>query len=438
MFTFITKMNGEKIKKLALLSSLVLSLVANAQLKEQNDDSKLLDSFIQSKGYGSTITFSPSNIKQFWIEKTVISQDNLIKVFLDINKKSIIESSPFKIQLANVNETQDCRVDVISNTELKFSVLDNALKVISTSSAENNFIDYNIASASFHLENTKGLSFYLQFSSTFSKELDIQRIILSFSPNKDTSFLASPGSMTITDSDIGTTGGIIDIKKTDSEKSFVLSCKRTGIQGKKKILVPAKPLSNSVVIRNVGDKATQIYFGFIPYTKDGKEINNSSNVYKTNKIMKIVSAEKNSNTIVVDSEPEWEKGCYLALNAKEDLSDFPNVTLVDGRIQSVIKKDENHFEIVFDKTNKKEISVGIPVRVQAPHGATYIYTNIKRLLPGEEVKLSSEIKKDDTCTEFRADRFCRGTYYVVPVLLSHSVDKTEENSIQITDFTVDF
>ena len=412
------------------MSSLALSLIVNAQIKEQAKDSALLDSFIQSKGYGNTIIFSSSNIKQFWIDKSVVSQNNLIKVLVKDSK-----SIPYKIQLANVNEKQDCKVDIISNRpDLKFSILNSDSKVISDSKNEDNFINFNIASAAFHLEDTSSSSFYLQISSSrASDELEINKIVLSFSDNKESRFLTSPGKLVITA--FNCTGPIV---KTEAENSFFAKGKTINLISKNKIYVSDNTFSNSVTVKNVGDVKTRIFLGYAPYTKEGKIINQCNNPYKSGKILKVVSAATGSNTITVDSEPEWTKNCYLVLDAKEDLSDFPNHSFVDGTIQDVKKIDNDHFEILFSKPNKKEIKVGTRVRVQSPVGSTYIYTKNKILLPGEEVTLSSDIAKDDAYLRFGTEKFCRGTYYVVPILLSFSIDSTEENSVQISNYTVSY
>lgn len=429
MFNVTKRTKKNKIKTITIMSSLVLSLVVNAQT-EQANDAALLDSFIQSRGYSNTIIFSSTNIKQFWIDKSVVSQDNSIKIFID-NSKSI----PYKIQLANVRESQDCKVDIISNNpDLMFSVLDNNLKVISDSKKENSFIHYNIASASFHLEDTNTFSFYLQISSSSKvDDIVINRIILSFSDNKESRFLSSPGKLIITESNCsGPT------QKMNADNYFSAKGKYISLISNNKIYVSDNTLSNSVTVKNIGDTQTRVYVGYAPYTKEGKLIDMRNNPYKGNKILRVVSAEKGRNTIIVDSEPEWTKGCCLALNAKEDLSDFPNHSWVDGTIQDVKKIDNDLFEILFSKPNQKEIKAGTPVRVQSPDGATYMYTKIQKLLPGEEANLSSEITKDDSYLEVGTEKLCRGTYYVVPILLSLVIDSSKENTVQISNFTVSY
>ena len=266
-------------------------------------------------------------------------------------------------------------------------------------------------------------------------DIAINRIVLSFSDNKESRFLSSPGKLIITESNCsGPT------QKIDADNSFSAKGNRINLISNNKILVSDNTLSNSVTVKNIGDTQTKVFIGYAPYTKDGRLIDRRNNPYKGNKILRVVSAEKGHNTIIVDSEPEWKKGCYLALNAKEDLSDFPNHSWVDGTIQDVKKIDNDHFEILFSKPNQKEIKAGTPVRVQSPRagGAAYIYTKTQTLLPGEEANLSSEITKDDTYLEFGTKKLCRGTYYVVPILLSHVPDYSKENTVQISNFSVSY
>lgn len=429
------KMNGRQslwfsLKTFSIFASMILSFILFAQnnRKGKIDEEMLLDSFILSKGYNSTILFSSSNIKQFWPEKNILCQDQSIVILLDEEHKS-----PFlKIQLANVSITQDCRIDIISKTsDLIFVVLNSEKEVISEALPDDKFIDYNVLSASFHLEKANNSSFFLRFSATKSSELEIKRIILSFS--KNVSFLESPGTLCITEAN--STTGVNDTKNKMSDDSFSVTGKMSRIYSSKKIIVTDNAISNSCKIKNIGDQPTNVYLGYAPITKDGKLINNRNNPYGSNIVMKIVSIDRKRKTITVDSEPKWKKGCFLVLNAREDLSDFPNHFFVEGTIQDVKKVDDHYYEILFDKSFQEDIAVGTHVRVQSPDGSTFLYTNSKLLQPGEEVSLSSTINKDDNYIQF-GSKFCRGTAYVVPIVLSYSSDTSRENTVLISNFTV--
>ena len=182
------------LKKQLIISGLVaasITLFAQKQepVHETDSDDKLLSEYVNSKG-SDIISFDFSNIKQFWISPTVLSRDNLIQIKLNDKR----ESELLKIQLANVIETQDCRIDIITNdSDLQFLVTNDKSTTLSTSSPERDFIHYHIVSAAFHLEDTKDFSFCLRFFSDKMETLTIKKILLSFSNNKESRYLGSPG-----------------------------------------------------------------------------------------------------------------------------------------------------------------------------------------------------------------------------------------------------
>ena len=400
-------------------------------------DSDLLDSFVQAKGYNNIVQFSPSNIKQFWINKSVISKNDFITVMLLPSSNTKNESVLLPIKLINVDAAQDCKVEVISSTgNMDFSILNEQSIVLAKSNKEDNFINYNVSSATFHMDEASDFAFFIKFSSPEHSELQIRRVILSFDNNKD--FLASPGILKVKASELFSQSRSY-IESTD-ESSFKVTGTDSRIFSKKKILVSDNLISNSVTVKNICDKTVHIYFGYSPYTKDGKRIVNQNNPYKKiNKILKVISADKDSNKIVVDAYSDWQKGCTFALDAKEDLSDFPNSSFVNGTIQEVNKIDDDHVEIVFDKTIGKDIKKGTPCRIQAPAGTAHLYTKGKDLQPGEEIELSSTIKKDDAFFQYSANVLCKGCYYVIPFVFSYTTGNTkEENTVLISDFTVSY
>lgn len=436
------------INKIAVTILLSCCLFVSIQSFSQNktsdktlieNNNELIIKFIQSKG-DKIIVFDSSNIKQFWIDNSVVSNNDSFDILLSNNKKTLnYESVPFRIQLENVNETQDCKIDVIldESGDCSFAILDDdCSKILSTSIPEDSFLHYSIISSTFHMEDTKRLSLNLKFSTKNKQLITIKKIILSFSDNKNSSFLSSPGVLKISGNDV--TGG--DKKQIhDNINIFSLSGKWFSVFSNKRIILSDKELTNSVTIKNIGNTPTKVYFGYAPYTISQNKIDNRNTPYKnTNKTLTILSSVKNNNSIIVDSYPEWSKGCCLALHAKEDLSDFPNFNYINGTIVEVKKIDENKAEIVFNKPITTNISSGTKARIQSPDGSTYIYTNSKQLAPGEEVLFTSKIKKDDSLYQFSARAFPHGTYYVVPLILSYSVDRNEENTILIKDFTVSY
>lgn len=417
--------------------AMAFSLLNGIAVSAQNNDSdaKLLDDYIASKGYQDTIIFDASNIKQFWIDNSVLSRNNAIDIILSSqNNKSV----PLKIQLAGVDQSLDCNIDVITNdSTVSFLVSDQSNKTISSDNVNNVFINDHIISSSFHLSEAKGFSFNLLFSSKSSDTISIKKIILSFSPNKDFDILRSPGTIKIGINDVTAS---TQVEKEDDNLVFSATGVNTRIVSQKRIYVADNELTSSIKIKNIGETPTRIYLGFAPYTQEGLNINSTSNLYKkSNKLLKVLSHEKNSKTVIVDSYPEeWEKGCSLALNAKEDLSDFPNCNVVEGKIQEINRLDDNRTEIIFNKAIKKAIPAGISVRIQDKSGAIYMYSAKKVIQPGEEITLSATVKKDDTLLEFSETAFCKGTYYVVPTLISYSKGSKEENKILISDYFISY
>ena len=159
---------------------------------DKASEEKLLSQYIVSKGNG-IILFDSSNIKQFWTDKSIFCKENAIFLQLERSQKGF-KSLPLKIQLANVIETQDCKIEVVADDpNLFFSVTDNNVQSITDSQFDFSFVQDYVFSATIHLEDTNTFSFNLLFSSETSDCIKIKKIILSFSLNKDSHFAGSPG-----------------------------------------------------------------------------------------------------------------------------------------------------------------------------------------------------------------------------------------------------
>lgn len=412
-----------------------INFFAYAQQKED-----LLEKYISAQGYKETIIFDVSNIKQYWIDKTVISKNDSIVVLLPNDTGHKKESKDLFIQLANVNMLQICTIDVITETkDMSFSISDKSNNVLSTSAVKEDFIQYHLLSTTVNLEDIPSFSFKFKFVSNTLDMISIKKIILSFSPNKNTNVLETPGIIKIGTNDFITAGGTSQ-ESTNTPYSFSVTGVYSQVISKKKIIVSNNILKNTVKIKNIGDKPVKIYLGYAPYTKDGNKIDSKNNIYNAkNSVYKVVSHQENSKSIIIDKFPAaWEKGCFLALNAKEDNSDFPNFSIIDGSIQAIKTLDNNRAEIVFDKPIKELIAEGTSVRIHSPEGATYIYTDMTTLQPGEEADLSSTIEKDNMLLEYTPKAFCKGTYYVLPVLLAYTEGSKESNTVLVSDFIVSY
>ena len=99
--------------------SAIFSYAQESNKIVQKTDDVLLDEYIASKGSG-IISFDASNIKQFWIDNSVVSRNSSFEIILKSTNNQSFESVPLKIQLANVNEAMDCTIEVIADTEEYF------------------------------------------------------------------------------------------------------------------------------------------------------------------------------------------------------------------------------------------------------------------------------------------------------------------------------
>ena len=420
---------------LALLPAFFVSAFVAVDLKAGDEkDAQLLDEFIRSKGYPLSIVFDASNIKQFWIDNSVSAKGNTINILTPGGK-----SVPLKFQLVNVKESQDCKVEVITESpDMAFSVQDSKAKKISSASVQNDdFLDYHVVSSVFHLEDASDFRFNLVFESGFSTDvLKIKKIVLSFSRNKDSFFLDSPGSLKITKDNVTLRRAAVE---GAGNGAFAVTGTQSVVLSKNNIFVTDNTLNTSITVKNTGTTDTKVMLGFAVYDKDHVWLNFQHYPYNNvNKVLTVISAEKDSSKIIVDSYPdEWRKNCFIALNAKEDLSDVPNRNSISSKVADVKKLENGQCEIILDKPLDKTIEKGTAIRFNAS-GAGYLTTETKVLKPGEEAVLTTTIQKDNAFFEYSPKAFSRGVYYVTPLLMSYSVDSTKENTIQVSDFTVSY
>ena len=402
--------------------------------KNKKNDAKMLDDYINAKGYTSVITFDSMNIKQFWSDKTVLSKDGNIIIDLPNNQESVRESISQRIQLANVNETQNCKVDVVTEMSgVRFAVLDSQNKVLTTSASEEDFLSYHILSSEFQLDKIPDFSFMLKFAYDSSDSISIKKIVLSFSRNSQSKYLASPGILKIDKDSVTLSNGAVFVGD-----SFTVTGKNSQIISDKRILSSNNTFTTSVKVKNIGNGNIRLYVGFMTCSNRGVKLDSRHFPYKENsKVLKVVSAEKGSNKMIVDSYQEWIKNCFIAMDAKEDLSDIPNTSLVEGRLVEMKELENCQGEITLNKPLKNAIIAGTNVRIQGK-GGDYLYTNFKVLKPGEEEVITSSIRKDDNCIKYSSEAFPRGTYYVVPLILSYVTGSAESNTVQISDYTISY
>lgn len=147
-----------------------------------------------------------------------------------------------------------------------------------------------------------------------------------------------------------------------------------------------------------------LYFGFMPFTAEGKPISFGSIFVQSNVLGTLAEEIKQGDKkAVVKDTKGWKilPHSQLAFNAKTDKADLPNFDLSPTILpkESTLKEDGT-LELVFNTPAKKAYPAGTPVRLHRA-GNTYVYagsTNKK----GEWVKFSKTFPSFyKGCTQFK-------------------------------------
>lgn len=415
-----------------LLTYVNLYAQENSILNKNDENEYILKKYVESKG-DRIIGFDSLNIKQFWTDNSIISRNNSIEIIFDDHSKS----TPFPVQLINVNEALDCKIEIISNNnDYSFSVLNNKSKELTSSQKGDNLIDYYTQTATFHLEDCPNKSFNLVFNSQSRSIVSLKKVILSFSNNQNSVFCVSPGKVTLRSSVIDSSPSISSIKETDTN-SFVVTGIKSSLLFNKRFFVSGNTLSASLNILNSGDNETTVYVGYNLYDRYHNKLNRSHYPYKgINKTLTVISAKKDSNTIVLDSFSDWGRNSRLCINALDVITDIPNDNLLRGNILEFTKTEDGKAKLILSAPLQSDINEGTKVRIHNANGS--FYTNSMRLKPGEQKKVSSKISLDDSLLLFSNFAFPHGVYYVEPIILSNSTNIQESNTITISDFTISY
>lgn len=396
----------------------------------------LLDQYISSKGE-NIILFNNSNIKQFWIDKSVISKTGNFSVELQ-KKGNRFESIPLKIQLANVSVEQDCEIEVIAETkDIGFFVSNMQSKTISSVPKSAPLGCYQSFSSKFHVENSSDAAFTIIFHAEKSSLINIKTIVLSFSKNEE--FLSSRGVLRINKDNSILSGGHFTSSSINAF-SIAPTAKSCNIFSKKRILIKGNQLSPSLTIKNTGESPVRVLVGYAPYMQNATKISGKNYPYTDkSRLLKVISSEKNSKSIIVDSYDDWKKDCVLAINTKEDISDIPNSVFADGKIVEVKKQENGYAEIIMDSPQKRALEKGTNVRINGNNGSqTYVYSFIKVLQPGEEETVNATVKRNDTLLLIKNDFLPRGTYYVIPFIYFNYEEQGKSESVQVRDYSISY
>lgn len=434
---------GSKTKTLLAVASIAVQTLVysqdtihNTSTGSTNSDEKLLKEYITSKG-NNIITFDPTNIKLFWIDNNVVSRNDCFEIYMDSAKQ---ESDKLTVQLANVKGDQDCIIDVITeNSNIGYKIFNMDSKRLYGSSSTSSFLNYNVVSSSFHLvetitnKNEDFFRFQFVFSSKEDNPIKVKAIILSFKKNKNV-ILGSNGSFSITENNLNPERATL---KTLNDGSITATGIYSIIRTKEAIELTDRPITTSVTLKNIGTTATKVYVGYTVYSNILSPIDSGNYPYRNNKVLHVVSAEKGSDKIIVDSYNDWTKGCCIALDAKDDLSDVPNINLCNEKILEFKQTEDGLAEITLDKPLSKNLKKGDCVRIHDTRGRA-IYIKTKTLAPGEEVVISQQTPKNDSSIQYNSEAFSRGIFYIKPLILSYSEGNGKENIIQISNYKISY
>lgn len=138
---------------------------------------------------------------------------------------------------------------------------------------------------------------------------------------------------------------------------------------------PAKKYQISGEFCLKGGKTPNVYLGFVPYDGQNRQITPSMIYINVKSLTEVAeTAKKGDQVIKVKDASKWDaksQYSFVALGAKEDLSDLPNRDCIFN--QPGIKQNGEVWEIAVRKPLTKDIEAGTPVR-QHFAGSSYIYT----------------------------------------------------------------
>jgi len=278
-----------------------------------------------------------------------------------------------------------------------------------------------------------------EFSYT-SKKMNKTMVLYQFSPSskenrKDPLYIQGNNSEVFSKDQLTIRNAQISSSDNDS---FSLTGKNTFTTSND--LFPVSSSNNlrlTATVKNNGDARTRVFLGYIFYDIDQNQIGSEMYPFKdTDRILTVLNINQNKTILSVDSLPAWKEKCTVAIHAKEDLSDIPNNTLLNGEIVDVQQMNDGTVQIKMNKPIQLPDYKNTTIRINNPRGA-YAYTNIKVLEPGESFTFASCIAKYDTYHRYSSHAISKGVYYVKPLLLSYSL-ADEYNTILVSDFSLNY
>ena len=138
---------------------------------------------------------------------------------------------------------------------------------------------------------------------------------------------------------------------------------------------PAKKYQISGEFCLKGGKPASVYLGFVPFDGQNRQITPVMIYINAKSLTEVAEAAKKGDQVIkVKDASKWDAKSpysFVALGAKEDLSDLPNGNCIFNK-QGITQNGEV-WEIALRKPLSKDIAAGTPVR-QHFAGSSFIYT----------------------------------------------------------------
>ena len=179
----------------------------------------------------------------------------------------------------------------------------------------------------------------------------------------------------------------------------------------------------------VDKKLNQVIFGVIPVSRQNYDIYyRNANGAKKDTLTTLAEAyQKGMTTIVLKDNPAWKGTGWVAFNAKEDMSDLPNFTIVYFK---KFERKDGKIYINLAKAYNRSYAAGTQVRLHVD-GATYPYTSIIRKgLPGK-LDVSGMIGKDAKV------KFPVGTVGFKALIMVLPVQAAKDVKVEIRDMKIE-
>ncbi len=183
---------------------------------------------------------------------------------------------------------------------------------------------------------------------------------------------------------------------------------------------PSKHYNLSGWFKSAGEKPSKIYFGFVPFDQNKKQIMPwHVNVVAGTDTTLAEACVKGDTVIKITDGSKWKalKHLAMAFDTKADFSDLPNKQISALGITAVQNKGD-HWEITLAKPCKQDKDAGTSIRMHRS-GGTYIYAGASnKIVPSEWTQYAGKIKGSAT-KGIPLKQFWPGTKFVRILILAN-------------------